>query len=101
MALDQPDESLPIFESARIGATRLLSKNLIATFDEIAKLAIRASAEFSESQDDQDILQKVRKAHSTVTLIIDDAMRGLGEATQTVAGFVTLSVLASEEERSK
>jgi hypothetical protein len=95
-----PKEELPIFEVAKIGATELLSKNLVETFDGIAKLAMRASAEFADTSNDQNVLQKVQKAHSAITLIIDDAMRGLGEATQTLMAYATVSVLASEEEEN-
>lgn len=75
-----------------------LARKLCGTFNAVAKIAIQASAEFSESADDPDVISKVEKAHSTVTLIIDDAMRGLGEATRYVAVHTAARAFEADED---
>jgi len=87
----------PTYAEIRSNISRELSKKLSATFDEIAKIAIRASAEFSETTGDPDVPGKIQKAHSMVTLIIDDAMRGLGESANYALGTGVLSVLEEQE----
>jgi|HubBroStandDraft_4_1064222.scaffolds.fasta_scaffold1298652_1 hypothetical protein len=75
-----------------------LARSLSTTFDGIAKLAMRASAEFSDLESDPGVLQKIEKAHSTVTLIIDDAMRGLSDATMAAMIWAGTARLPSERE---
>jgi hypothetical protein len=85
------------FSSAKMNINAKLARDLVATFDGIAKIAMRASAEFSDLANDPGVLQKIQKAHSTVTLIIDDAMRGLNEATTAAVGIAVMATLESEE----
>ena len=64
-------------------------------FEVIAKLALQGSA---EAQDPSlNVLEKMRKAHSRITLIIDDAMRGLAEVSEALfAGAMIIGVSTSE-----
>lgn len=66
-----------------------VSLELTKTFDTLAKLALQGS---SESQDPSlEPTEKLRKAHSRITLIIDDAMSGLAKAHQAMyASFMAL-----------
>jgi hypothetical protein len=85
------------YEQLKQDAAGKLAENLTRTFDGIAKLAMRASAEFSEAKTDTNIVAKIQKAHSTITLIMDDAMRGLNDATTSVFAFAVAYVLEKEE----
>jgi hypothetical protein len=85
------------YEKLKKDAAAKLADNLTRTFDGIAKLAMRASAEFSETQTDTNIVAKIQKAHSTITLIMDDAMRGLNDATTSVLAFTVAYVLEKEK----
>jgi len=51
-------------------------------FEGMAKLCLQGAAEANDPA--LNLIDKARKAHSRVTLIIDDAMRGLGEVNQTM-----------------
>jgi len=94
---DLPDLTFP---EIKANIARGLSQQLSKTFDAIAKTAIRASAEFSEvPEGEAEILPTIQKAHSLVTLIIDDAMRGLGEATTYAMCHATVSTLMEEDSR--
>jgi hypothetical protein len=75
-----------------------LSKTLTRTFDEIAKIAMRASAEFSFDVDDRSVRERLQNAHAVITLIIDDAMRGLGDATTVGMAFAVVSTMKQYEE---
>jgi hypothetical protein len=81
-----PDNS-SYFSEMQAGASAKLSRDLASTFDAIAKTAMRASAEFSDPENDLGVFPKIQKAHSVVTLLIDDAMRGLNEAITAAMGF--------------
>jgi hypothetical protein len=84
------------YEQLKQARASELAANLTKTFDGIAKLAMRASAEFSETATETDIVTKIQKAHSTVTLIMDDAMRGLNAATVSALEFAIAHVLEKE-----
>jgi len=88
------------YDEMLVNTATNLSRALGASFDSIAKIAIRASAEFSEDEDDTDIVAKIQKAHSTVTLIMDDAMRGLNKATLSALAFTVVSTLQGNDEEN-
>ena len=75
-----------------------LCVTLSSTFDEIAKIALRASSEFSTDVENRSVRERLINAHAVVTLIIDDAMRGLGEATTAAMVFATITTLKDSEE---
>jgi hypothetical protein len=91
-----PDEFT--YRSAKENIEEKLGPELAAMFDQVAKIAMRASAEFSDSSTDLKVLQKIQKAHSVVTLIIDDAMRGLNKATTLALSFGVMAGLEASEE---
>src|ERR1035437_2752042 len=93
---ESPNE-LSLFAEMRRNANVKLARDLSATFDAIAKVAMRASAEFSELENDNGVLPKIQKAHSVVTLLIDDAMRGLNEATFSALTFALATGLETSE----
>lgn len=67
------------------------------TFEAIAKLALQGSAEAADPS--MNIIDKARKAHTRITLIIDDAMRGLAEVNEAMfAGAMMMGVSASESD---
>jgi hypothetical protein len=47
------------------------------------------------------VLQKIQKAHSVVTLIMDDAMRGLNEATSSALAFGVMTGLEAGEDKGE
>ena len=49
-------------------------------FDSVAKLAIQGSSEAND--ENLNVIERARRAHSRVTLIIDEAMRGLGRVNE-------------------
>jgi hypothetical protein len=55
--------------------TEIVSADLTKMFEGMAKLCLQGAAEANDST--LNIIEKARTAHSRVTLIIDDAMRGL------------------------
>ena len=71
-----------------------VSADLRRTFEGIAKLALQGSAEVSD--DSLNVVEKMRKAHTRVTLIVDDAMRGLAEAHESM--FVSGIILGATPE---
>ncbi len=77
-----------------------LSGDLAQTFNDVAKIAMKASAESSDDTNDMKVLQKIQKAHSIITLIMDDAMRGLNKATTSALSFGVMSGLAASDESS-
>ncbi len=79
--------------------SKKVAEELSGTFDIIAKLAIQGSAEAADAS--LNVVDKVRKAHSRITLIIDDAMRGLANVTEAmfVSGIlIGVSVPDDEED---
>jgi hypothetical protein len=60
----------------------IVSADLMKMFEGMAKLCIQGAAEANDPT--LNIIEKARKAHSRITLIIDDAMRGLGEVNQSM-----------------
>jgi|SRR5579862_1436442 len=87
-----PDEEFDATKSMNAFEEKL-SLDLAQTFNVVAKIAMRASAEFSEGGSNMKVLQKIQKAHSVVTLIMDDAMRGLNEATTSALSFCVMAGL--------
>jgi hypothetical protein len=79
------------FDHAKRVTHEELARELSDMFNGIAKTAMRASAEFSDLQGDH-VYAKFQQAHSTVTTMVDDAMRGLNKATVTILKFAILSV---------
>jgi hypothetical protein len=61
-------------------------------FEGIAKLALQGASEANDPA--LDIMDKARKAHSRVTLIVDDAMRGLAKVNETM--FVGMAFVSAE-----
>ena len=57
-----------------------VTEELRNTFEQIAKLALQGSAEANDGS--LTVVQKMRKAHARVTLIIDDAMTGLATVSE-------------------
>jgi hypothetical protein len=57
-----------------------VTHELRKTFEQVAKLALQGSAEAGD--DSLNAVEKATKAHSRITLIIDDAMRGLGAVNE-------------------
>ncbi|MGD1094375.1 MAG: hypothetical protein ABSB35_20595 [Bryobacteraceae bacterium] len=93
----EPSNDLNFREA--MGAFELkLSSDLAQTFNDIAKIAMQASAEFSDDTNNMKVLQKIQKAHSVVTLIMDDANRGLNKATTSALSFGVMSGLAASED---
>ena len=74
-----------------------VTANLRSTFEGIAKLALQGSAEASD--DSLNVIEKMRKAHTRVTLIVDDAMRGLAEAHASM--FMSGILLGAEDDEGK
>jgi hypothetical protein len=68
------------------------------TFETVAKLALQGAAEADD--DSLNVIEKARKAHSRVTLIIDDAMRGLAEVNECmfVGGIMVASAVDLDAE---
>jgi hypothetical protein len=75
-----------------------VSAEIRKTFENVAKLALQGAAEADDNS--LDVMQKARKAHSCVTLIIDDAMRGLAEVNERmfVGGIMVASAANMDEE---
>ncbi|HEV1288004.1 MAG TPA: hypothetical protein VNU44_21950 [Bryobacteraceae bacterium] len=96
----EPDEDFSYAET-RDRFEAKLSRDLAQTFDTVAKIAMRASAEFSEGASNMKVLQKIQKAHSVVTLIMDDAMRGLNEATSSALAFGVMTGLEAGEDKGE
>jgi hypothetical protein len=99
MPEDPNDSSLS--KKVQVDASKKLARDLASTFDAIAKTAMRASAEFADLENDPGVYAKVQKAHSVVTLLMDDAMRGLNEAINAAMVFalaVGLEKRSGEEE---
>jgi hypothetical protein len=59
-----------------------VTNQLRSTFETVAKLALQGSAEAGDES--LNPIEKMRKAHSRITLIIDDAMRGLANAHESM-----------------
>jgi hypothetical protein len=64
------------------------SEELAKAFDSIAKVAMQASA--LSSDPNVLMIEKVRNAHSSLSLIVDDAMRGMNRATDWAIGNAVL-----------
>ena len=76
----------------------MLTTELVNTFDQLAKIAMRASAEFSELGNSMPVLPRIQKAHALITLIVDDAMRGLNKATTHAVSYGLMTGLKSGED---
>jgi len=93
-----PEKQDLTFAEVQGNVKRSLCGTLAKTFDEIAKTAMRASADFSSELADGSVLERIQNAHSVITLIIDEAMRGLGEATTAGVAFATVTTMKQYEE---
>ena len=80
-----PEESY--LDEQRKKLDSMLTSELVNTFDQLAKLYMRASAEFSDTSNVMPVLPRIQKAHAFVTLIVDDAMHGLADATTHAVGY--------------
>ncbi len=74
----------------RDGFDYKITHELVSTFDQIAKTAMQASAEFSNPDSKMSVLERSQKAHSAITLIMDDAMRGLSTAVSSAIMFAVM-----------
>ncbi len=92
---EEPDLTYSRIET---NVKRNLSGTLTQTFDEIAKIAMRASADFSTEVPTESVMERLQNAHSVITLIIDEAMRGLGAATRLAMGVAVITTLRGHEE---
>jgi hypothetical protein len=72
---------------------RIVSRKLSETFDAIAKDAMQAAAIARDPS--VNWFEKLNDAHSRVTLIVEVAMRGLGEAHR--LSFASAVIIASQE----
>ena len=61
-----------------------VSASLKKTFDLVAKTAMDGSSELQDPS--LNPIERMRKAHSRVTLIVEDAMRGLADAHEVMYG---------------
>jgi hypothetical protein len=98
-----PEEESLSFADMEASAKHKLCEMLSRTFDDIAKLAMRASSEFSTDVENRSVRERLINAHSIVTLIIEDAMRGLGEATTSAmvyAGMAAMQTYGESEDSS-
>jgi hypothetical protein len=59
---------------------------------------MRDSSEFSTEVDNRTVRERLQNAHAVITLIIDDAMRGLGEAASAGMAFAIVSTMKDYEE---
>ena len=96
LAMDEEHELT--YADIETNIKRNLSSTLAQTFDEIAKIAMRASADFSTEVPTKSVMERLQNAHSVVTLIIDEAMRGLGTATKLGMGVAVVTTLKDHEE---
>jgi hypothetical protein len=71
-----------------------VSDELRDMFEGIAKLALQGASEANDPA--LDVIDKARKAHSRVTLIVDDAMRGLAKVNETM--FVGMAFVAGSSD---
>ncbi|HWQ55744.1 MAG TPA: hypothetical protein VN442_18805 [Bryobacteraceae bacterium] len=77
----------------------IVSAELRKTFEGIAKLALQGAAEADDPA--VNIIDKARKAHARVTLIIEDAMRGLAQVNESMfVGGIIAGVEAGSDEDS-
>lgn len=89
-----PDHSELTFAEMEADARRLLFEKLCKTFDGIAKIALRASSEFStDAANNTSLSERLKDAHAVITLIIDEALRGLGESTTNGLVYTTLAAM--------
>lgn len=89
-----PEDSELTFAEMEANARRLLFERLCKTFDGIAKMAMHASSDFStDAANKTSISERLKDAHAVITLIIDEAMRGLGESTTNGLVLVTLAAM--------
>jgi hypothetical protein len=93
-----PEERNMNFADMEANVKRNICTTLRTTFDEIAKTAMRASSEFSSDVENRSVRERLINAHAVITLIIDNAMRGLGEATTAAMMFATVSTMKDYEE---
>jgi hypothetical protein len=90
------------FGEVRAGLDSRVAAELARTFDQIAKTAMRTSAEFSDANDQGNVLERIKKAHSAVTLIMDDAMRGLNSAMElAIAYAVVIGVQTRDDDEGQ
>ena len=76
------------------GLVANVSDELRDMFEGIAKLALQGASEASDPA--LNVMDKARKAHSRVTLIVDDAMRGLAKVNETM--FVGMAFVAASSD---
>ncbi len=78
---------------------RKASEELCRSFEAIAKLAMQAAA---RSRDQSvHVAEKVRQAHSDLTLITEEAMRGFSRALHEAMAFAMYVGLKVDEKRRK
>lgn len=71
-------------------------KQIRKTFHAIAKTAMQGSSEADDPS--LNVFDKMRKAHACVTLIVDDAMRGLRELHEEMVRLVLLIGVSDDKE---
>jgi len=86
------------FAEMEANIKRNLSRSLVKTFEEIAKIAMRAASDFSTEVENKSVIERLQNAHSVIALIIDDGMRGLGQATTLAMGFAAVTTMKGYEE---
>lgn len=76
---------------------RKVSEELGGSFEAISKVAMQAAA---RSRDQSvHVAEKMRRAHSDLTLITEEAMRGFSRALQEAMGFTMWAGLKVSEEQ--
>ena len=87
-----------IQEMGRIASdlSNRVSDELTKTFESIAKIAMQAAARSSDPK--IAMIEKVRRAHSDLTLIVDEAMRGMNKATEWAIGQAIFEGAKSQHE---
>jgi len=83
------------FNTVRDELDSKIATELAAVFDQIAKTAMRTAAEFSDPHNHAAVLQRIQKAHSAITLIMDDAMRGLNTAMLSAMAYAVITGVES------
>jgi hypothetical protein len=87
-----PDNPITLADRARQKAVTEIK----LTFEQIAKTALRSAQECNDTNIQW--MEKLRKGHTNITLIVDDAMRGLAKATE--AAIYSVAIAATEDEES-
>jgi hypothetical protein len=76
-----------------------LTDDLASTFDRIAKIALSASATYSDQNSRLSALEKTQRAHSALSLIVEDAVRGLDNAMMSVVGYVVAAITEMDDDK--